>query len=49
MYKDYFLCKLNKTLGVVYLNMTVSNVTEKSLIKRVCLRPKNYRYTCYEK
>lgn len=45
MYKDCFSCELNKTLGVVYLNITVPNVTEKSLIKRVCLRPKNYRYT----
>lgn len=45
MYKDCFSCELNKTLGVIYLNMTVPNVTEKSLINRVCLRPKNYRYT----
>lgn len=45
MHKDCFSCELNKTLGVVYINMTVPNVTEKSLIERVCLRLKNYRYT----
>lgn len=49
MYKNCFSCELNKTLGVVYLNMTVPNVTEKSLIKRVAYDLKIIVIHNYEK